>query len=251
MANSVNILLGVGLLSVPYALRQGGWAGLGVLASLGLMTNYTGKALIRCQSAGSLPPLPANVEVARRERSFDDDDDDPSGTRWDPNTVAPRRRPLMTYEDIGEAAFGSPGRSFITWVLYTELVGTCALFFILEGDHLALLFEGSGKDSAWFQAASAAVMVPTLWLADLSSLSYVGAVGALASISLVGVIAYELFAVGGFPEPSPRGSRPPPRCTSPRYPCRSGSWRSCSRATRFPGHLLVDGDARGVRGDAG
>ena len=43
MANSVNILLGVGLLSVPYALRQGGWAGLGVLASLGLMTNYTGR----------------------------------------------------------------------------------------------------------------------------------------------------------------------------------------------------------------
>ena len=205
MANSVNILLGVGLLSVPYALRQGGWAGLGVLASLGLMTNYTGKALIRCQSAGSLPPLPADVEVARRERSFDDDDDDPSGTRWDPNTVAPRRRPLMTYEDIGEAAFGSPGRSFITWVLYTELVGTCALFFILEGDHLALLFEGSGKDSAWFQAASAAVMVPTLWLADLSSLSYVGAVGALASISLVGVIAYELFAVGGFPGTLPAG----------------------------------------------
>ena len=266
MANSVNILLGVGLLSVPYALRQGGWAGLGVLAALGLMTNYTGKALIRCQTAGSLPPLPADVEAARRETdrrraaaaaaaaaaspsasvdeqwigadpsascldaggavaasrmgrdfpmgargelasavecSFDDDDDDD-----DPHdllTVAPRRRPLMSYEDIGEAAFGSSGRSFITWVLYTELVGTCALFFILEGDHLALLFEGSGKDSAWFQAASAAVMVPTLWLADLSSLSYVGAVGALASISLMGVIAYELIAVGGFPGTLPAG----------------------------------------------
>ena len=36
MANSVNILLGVGLLSVPYALQQGGWAGLGVLGILGV-----------------------------------------------------------------------------------------------------------------------------------------------------------------------------------------------------------------------
>mmetsp|Transcript_13617 Transcript_13617/g.55134 ORF Transcript_13617/g.55134 Transcript_13617/m.55134 type:complete len:327 (-) Transcript_13617:721-1701(-) len=55
MANSVNILLGVGLLSVPYALQQGGWAGLGVLGVLGVTTNYTGKILIRCQTRGSLP----------------------------------------------------------------------------------------------------------------------------------------------------------------------------------------------------
>ena len=39
----MNILLGVGLLSVPYALQQGGCAGLGVLSLLGAMTNYTGK----------------------------------------------------------------------------------------------------------------------------------------------------------------------------------------------------------------
>ena len=57
MANSVNILLGVGLLSVPYALQQGGWAGLGVLGVLGVTTNYTGKILIRCQRRGSLPAL--------------------------------------------------------------------------------------------------------------------------------------------------------------------------------------------------
>ena len=57
MANSVNILLGVGLLSVPYALQQGGWAGLGVLGILGVTTNYTGKILIRCQRRGSLPAI--------------------------------------------------------------------------------------------------------------------------------------------------------------------------------------------------
>ena len=100
---------------------------------------------------------------------------------------------MRSYEDIGEAAFGANGRAFITWVLYTELLGTCALFFILEGDHLALLFSGSGRDSAWFQAASACVMVPTLWLADLGALSYVGALGAAASVSLAGVVGYELW----------------------------------------------------------
>ena len=39
---------------------------------------------------------------------------------------------LQSYEDVGQAAFGNKGRAFITAVLYTELIGTCALFFILE-----------------------------------------------------------------------------------------------------------------------
>ena len=175
MANSVNILLGVGLLSVPYALKQGGWAGLGVLGMLGLVTNYTGKALIRVQARGSLP---------------------------DAKRADGARRPLSSYEDIGEAAFGANGRAFITWVLYTELLGTCALFFILEGDHLSALFDGTkylSHSSQWWQCASAAVMIPTLWLADLSALSYVGALGAVASVSLVGVVASQLLSVDGFP----------------------------------------------------
>ena len=45
---------------------------------------------------------------------------------------------LQSYEDVGQAAFGDSGRAFITAVLYTELIGTCALFFILEASHLLL-----------------------------------------------------------------------------------------------------------------
>ena len=176
----MNILLGVGLLSVPYALKQGGWAGLGVLGMLGLVTNYTGKALIRVQARGSLP---------------------------DAKRADGARRPLRSYEDIGEAAFGANGRAFITWVLYTELLGTCALFFILEGDHLSALFDGTkylSHSSQWWQCASAAVMIPTLWLADLSALSYVGALGAVASVSLVGVVASRSCPWTASPRPSRR-----------------------------------------------
>ena len=43
MINVLNILSGVGLLSVPYALKKAGWAGVGVLWLLGIITNYTGK----------------------------------------------------------------------------------------------------------------------------------------------------------------------------------------------------------------
>ena len=51
--NVLNILSGVGLLSVPYALRKAGWVGLGVLWLLGIVTNYTGPSplLLLPQSA--------------------------------------------------------------------------------------------------------------------------------------------------------------------------------------------------------
>lgn len=39
---------------------------------------------------------------------------------------------LETYEDIAEVAFGKKGRELISLILYTELLGTCALFLILQ-----------------------------------------------------------------------------------------------------------------------
>ena len=181
MANSVNILLGVGLLSVPYALQQGGWAGLGVLGILGVTTNYTGKILIRCQRRGSLPAIGdhqtrcdvndsggtgavrlfefsyGQVRVRMTELVFcclqvsrgidpgaDDSGAESVSCDWDDPHEA-TRRPLLSYEDVGEAAFGDFGRGFITWVLYTELVGTCALFFILEVSFFSLSFLSYGQ----------------------------------------------------------------------------------------------------------
>ena len=55
--NMLNVLTGVGLLSVPFALRQAGWAGLGVMWLLGIVTNYTG-ASPRCTG-----PLHASVAL--------------------------------------------------------------------------------------------------------------------------------------------------------------------------------------------
>lgn len=106
LANSVNILLGVGTLSVPYALRESGWAGIVVLLLLGATTNYTGKTLIRCQRRGSLP-------MRTNFNTYSDVNEDGSVT-----VVKKARRALTTYEDIGEAAFGEFGRSLISWVLY-------------------------------------------------------------------------------------------------------------------------------------
>jgi len=180
LANSVNILLGVGTLSVPYALKESGWMGLLVLLLLGATTNYTGKTLIRCQRRGSLP-------MRTNFNTYSDVNEDGAV-----QVVKKARRALTTYEDIGEAAFGEFGRSLISWVLYAELIGTCGLFFILEGDHLKLLFESTMQSKETLMLLAAGVMIPTTWLVDLSKLSFIGALGFVASVGLTGVVGFDL-----------------------------------------------------------
>lgn len=53
VVNVLNILSGVGLLSVPYALKKAGWAGLGVLWLLGIVTNYTGAVRVQARVQSS------------------------------------------------------------------------------------------------------------------------------------------------------------------------------------------------------
>ena len=47
--NAVNILMGVGLLSLPFAMKKAGWFGLLILVAMASMTCYTGVLLNRCQ----------------------------------------------------------------------------------------------------------------------------------------------------------------------------------------------------------
>ncbi|XP_057979174.1 amino acid transporter AVT1C-like isoform X4 [Malania oleifera] len=73
--NGMNVLCGVGILSTPYAVKEGGWAGLSLLVIFGLLSYYTG-VLLRC--------------------CLDSEPD------------------LETYPDIGQAAFGTAGRVLIS-----------------------------------------------------------------------------------------------------------------------------------------
>lgn len=75
----INALCGVGLLSVPYALEQGGWSALSVLLIFSIFSFYTGLLLRYCL------------------------DSEPG---------------LETYPDIGQAAFGTTGRVIISVYVY-------------------------------------------------------------------------------------------------------------------------------------
>ncbi|XP_049933331.1 amino acid transporter AVT1C-like [Nymphaea colorata] len=159
--NGINVLCGVGILSTPYAVKEAGWLGLLVLLTFGILSYYTGILLRHCL------------------------DSEPG---------------LETYPDIGQAAFGTFGRLAISIILYTELYACCVEYIILESDNLTSLFPNAHLSLGGFELdphhlfaiMTCLAVLPTVWLRDLSLLSYISAGGVIASI----LVALCLFWVG-------------------------------------------------------
>ncbi|KAK7268977.1 hypothetical protein RIF29_21689 [Crotalaria pallida] len=149
--NGVNALSGVGILSIPYALATGGWLSLVLLFVIAMTTFYSGLLIKRC------------MDMTTCE--------------------------IRSYPDIGEAAFGKIGRLIVQATMYTELYIVAAEFLILEGDNLDNLFPNAEINIAGiviggkhlFVIFAGLLIMPTVWLDDLSLLSYVSASGVLAS----------------------------------------------------------------------
>ncbi|KAF8037970.1 hypothetical protein BT93_B0731 [Corymbia citriodora subsp. variegata] len=154
VVNGMNVLCGVGILSTPYAAKEGGWAGISILIVFAVLSYYTGILLRYCL------------------------DSQPG---------------LETYPDIGQAAFGTLGRIAISIILYVELYACCVEYIILESDNLSSLFPnaqislgGFHLDSPHlFALMTTLAVLPTVWLRDLSVLSYISAGGVVASILVV------------------------------------------------------------------
>jgi amino acid permease len=87
----INVLCGVGILSTPYAIKQGGWIGLAILCTFALLAWYTGVLLRHCLDS---------------------------------------KEGLKTYPDIGHAAFGSTGRIVISVNLLQIMIANLTVRFV-------------------------------------------------------------------------------------------------------------------------
>ncbi|XP_028801715.1 amino acid transporter AVT1I-like, partial [Neltuma alba] len=161
--NGLNALSGIGILSMPYAVSQGGWFSLILLLLVAMLCWYTGLLRHRCMDG----------------------------------------RPLIkSYPDIAEEAFGYKGRAIVSTLIYLELFLVATGLIILEGDSLEKLFPNmsfracglkiSGKQG--FVLLTTLVILPTTWLRDLGVLAYVSVGGVLTSIVLVACVVW----VGAF-----------------------------------------------------
>ncbi|KAL2523121.1 Transmembrane amino acid transporter family protein [Forsythia ovata] len=155
--NGLNSLSGVGILSVPYALASGGWLSLVLLFIIAIATLYTGFLIKRCMD-------------------------------FDPN--------IRSYPDIGEKAFGTKGRISVSIFMHLELYLVATGFLILAGDNLHNLLPDAefnfygirigGRQT--FVILVGLVIMPTVWINNMATLSYVSATGVLATFIIIGSI---------------------------------------------------------------
>ncbi|CAL5043657.1 unnamed protein product [Urochloa decumbens] len=68
--NGVNALSGVGILSIPYALSQGGWLSVLIFITIAIICFYTGILLQRCIDSSSLVKTYPDIEGDNLEKLF-------------------------------------------------------------------------------------------------------------------------------------------------------------------------------------
>ncbi|CAI4044279.1 hypothetical protein N7582_003152 [Saccharomyces uvarum] len=145
--NSINVLIGIGLLALPLGLRYAGWVlGFTLLSIFALGTFCTAELLSRCL------------------------DTDPT---------------LISYADLGYAAFGSKGRALISALFTLDLLGSGVSLVILFGDSLNALFPQ--YSTTFFKIVSFFFITPPVFI-PLSVLSNVSLLGILSTTGTVVVI---------------------------------------------------------------
>lgn len=104
--NSVNVLIGVGLLSLPLAIKYSGWViGMVFLLFSAVTTSYTAKILAKCLDVDSS---------------------------------------LITFADIAYVSFGPRVRVAVSMLFTLELLAACVALVILFADSLDALIPGWG-----------------------------------------------------------------------------------------------------------
>jgi vesicular inhibitory amino acid transporter len=102
--NSVNVLIGIGLLSLPLAMKHAGWVlGLVFLIFSAVATSYTAKILAKC------------LDVDRS---------------------------VVTYADLAYISFGQHARLITSFLFCLELLGACVALVVLFADSLYALVPG-------------------------------------------------------------------------------------------------------------
>ena len=120
--NSVNTLIGVGLLSLPLGIKYAGWlVGLIFLSFAAIVTGYTAKLLATC----------LNVEPS-----------------------------LVTYADVAYIAFGNRARLVTSIFFSLELIAACVALVVLFADSMDALLEIPGVGTLQWKILCGIVLIP-------------------------------------------------------------------------------------------
>lgn len=179
--NLVTTMVGAGILAFPSTFARGGW--------------YLAPWLLVCSTAVTLEigMLIDRICVMSEEKAA-------SGARYSFGSC------IEKYEDLGEAAFGLPGKRIVSLVANLFMLNICGAFMILVGSSMELLSVGfvdffvqygyGGKWVGWvclpfrfWVLVMSGAFAPLALLDDMSFISRLSFVGVIASFIYVIAIA--------------------------------------------------------------
>ncbi|KAK4198189.1 transmembrane amino acid transporter protein-domain-containing protein [Triangularia verruculosa] len=164
--NSTNVLIGVGLLSLPMGIKYAGWIiGMVALFLCAAVTAYTAKLLAKCM------------------------DLDPS---------------LITFSDLAFISFGRNARIAASILFTLELLAACVALIVLFAESLDLLFPGFLSVNGW-KVFCAVILIPLNFM-PLRLLSFTSILGIFSCLSIVLILLLDGFlkptAPGSLIEPA-------------------------------------------------
>ncbi|KAK9761094.1 hypothetical protein K7432_014257, partial [Basidiobolus ranarum] len=140
--NAVNVLMGLAILSLPYAFKITGWVlGLFMLFGFCLLTRYTAILLRKCLDLDSS---------------------------------------MLSLSDVGYAAFGNKGRVVMAVLLVAELLATSVALLMVFADSIHALYPNF--DLNLLKVIGILVLIPSTWvpLSILAYTSIVGIISTIA-----------------------------------------------------------------------
>jgi amino acid permease len=99
------------------------------------------------------------------------------------------RKPAYSYGDIGEMAFGPPGRTFISVLFFLELFAACVALVILAADSIVALIPSF--DLNIVKIVVTALIVPMTISRSLSFAAYGSLLGVIAIVNLMFIIFFD------------------------------------------------------------
>ncbi|KAI9308299.1 transmembrane amino acid transporter protein-domain-containing protein, partial [Cunninghamella echinulata] len=153
-ANIVCVIVGTGMLGLPYALKQGGWFGLFILFLAWFMSTYTAIILIKC------------LYVVGNKR-------------------------LLNYKDVATAAFGIVGGwvsfFFNAWVT----LGAPILYMVLSGDNFHQLCKDTPAEldvNRWRIISCAIIAIPFIIVKNMKEVAFMSVFGVVATVIVVIIV---------------------------------------------------------------
>eukprot|EP00794_Sanderia_malayensis_P003200 gene3200-3675_t len=140
--NVSNLIQGIGILSMPFAVHQGGWAAVASMFIVAALGCYTGKLLVNCLYEES-----KKTGIQRRLR--------------------------VNYPEVAEAVYKKPGFRLMTAVQIFEMFGAVTMYVILLGTVLGeLLRATTGLGMYEWAAICCVIVLPSLFIKRMSIISW-------------------------------------------------------------------------------